>query len=353
MSHRKIVFQLSRLPAGINMPALKNQSRFTKKYMKARMLTFAAALALLLVTNHSARAQGTAFTYQGQLNLGGVVANGDFDLRFGLYTNLSTTNIVGSLITNSATAVSNGLFTTTLNFGNVFNGTAYWLEIGVRSNGSAGAFTTLTPRQPITPAPYAIMAGSASNLLGTLPASQLSGIYSNAVSFTNTGNILIGNGSGLTGLPTQTNYLFAVDTNIQSFTSASAFQALAFSTILVNSGWTYTNGSFTVTQPGFYLVQYQIHAQNQTSSTLITPAARAVANLGSGPIELLGSESAISLEPSVIGELTKSFEVALGAGQTLTIEVAANYASPYIYTYSAGFYGGFFPDATLTIVRIQ
>jgi len=304
------------------------------------MLTFAAAIALPFVTPQFARAQGTAFTYQGQLEISGIPASGDFDLRFGLYPSISNTNLVGSLITNSATAVSNGLFTTTL-------------KIGVRTNGSAGAFITLTPRQPITPAPYAIMAGSASNLLGTLPAAQLGGIYSNAVSFTNTGNIITGNGTGLTGLPTQTNYLFAVDTNVQSFTAASTFQALAFSTTVVNGGWTYTNGTFTASQTGFYLVQYQIHAQNQTSSTLITTAARAVAGVGGGPLELLGSESAVGIAPAAIGELTKSFMVQLAAGQTLTLEVAAAYASPYIYTYSAGFYGGFYPDATLTIVRLQ
>jgi hypothetical protein len=71
--------------------------------------------------------------------------------------------------------VSNGLFTTPLDFGNQFDGTPRWLEISVQKNG--GSFTTLAPRQQILPTPYAIMANSASNLLGTLPAAQLTGTF--------------------------------------------------------------------------------------------------------------------------------------------------------------------------------
>ena len=56
----------------------------------------------------------------------------------------------------------------------VFTGATNWLEIGVETNG-ASSFTTLTPRQQLTPTPYAIFAESASNLLGMLPAVQLSG----------------------------------------------------------------------------------------------------------------------------------------------------------------------------------
>ncbi len=140
-------------------------------------------------------AQGTAFTYQGRLNDGANPAAGAYDLRFTVYdsTNLPGVVIAGPL-TNSATALSNGLFAVTLDFGaGVFTGPSRWLEIGVRTNGGS-TFATLDPRQPLTPSPYAIMASSASNLLGTLPAAQLSGTipsanlsgsYGNAVSFNN------------------------------------------------------------------------------------------------------------------------------------------------------------------------
>src|SRR6202030_1926600 len=77
--------------------------------------------------------------------------------------------------TNTATAGSNGLFTVTMDFGpGVFTGTNYWLDVAVRTNGG-GAFTELTPRQPLTPTPYAIYAESmaASGISGTLTNGQL------------------------------------------------------------------------------------------------------------------------------------------------------------------------------------
>ena len=67
--------------------------------------------------------------------------------------------------TNSAVAVSNGLFTVMLDFGAVFNGAARWLEIGVRPGGSASDFTMLSPRQALSPTPYAMFATTA----GTVP----------------------------------------------------------------------------------------------------------------------------------------------------------------------------------------
>jgi lysophospholipase L1-like esterase len=145
-----------------------------------------------------AHAQGTAFTYQGRLNDGANPANGSYDLTFTLYT----TNIAGAAIagpvTNTATAVSNGLFTTLIDLGaEAFTGDGNWLEIAVRTNGATG-FTTLTPRQQVTPSPYAITAANvASNGLA-------GGVYGNAVAFTNSANqfdgSFTGNGGGLTGL---------------------------------------------------------------------------------------------------------------------------------------------------------
>ena len=111
-----------------------------------------------------ARAQGTAFTYLGQLQNNGSPAGGSFDLVFTLF-NLSGGGAASAgPVTNSATTVSNGLFTATIDFGGAFNGSNSWLEIGVRTNGGS-VFTTLSPRQPVTPAPYAITAGG---ITGTL-----------------------------------------------------------------------------------------------------------------------------------------------------------------------------------------
>jgi trimeric autotransporter adhesin len=104
-------------------------------------------------------AQGTAFTYQGRLNNNGILANGNYDVTFALFN----TNVPGGAIfgpvTNNAVAVTDGLFTTMIDFGaGVFTGTNYVLEIGVRTNGSAAPFSTLTPRQTLSPVPYALYA---------------------------------------------------------------------------------------------------------------------------------------------------------------------------------------------------
>jgi len=149
------------------------QTRFGRNFLA---LVFLALLSTLNVQRSTAFGQGTVFTYQGRLNDNGAPAAGIYDLRFAIYdsTNSPGTLIAGPL-TNSAVAVSNGLFAVQLDFGmGVFTGPDRWLQIAVRTNGG-DAFNDLTPRQPLTPVPYAIFAGSASNLLGTIPAAQLTG----------------------------------------------------------------------------------------------------------------------------------------------------------------------------------
>src|SRR6185369_9613768 len=129
--------------------------------MKTKLHSFLPALVLFGFTVGQAdttHAQGTAFTFQGRLNDSATPANGIYDLRFAIFdsTNLPG-NIVAGPITNLSVTVSNGLFTTTLDFGaSPFDGNPRWLEIGVQK--SAGGFTTLSPRQALTPAPYAMFA---------------------------------------------------------------------------------------------------------------------------------------------------------------------------------------------------
>jgi N-acetylneuraminic acid mutarotase len=124
---------------------------------------------LLLSTLHpqlsTVFAQGTAFTYQGRLNDGVNPASGIYDLRFTIYDLPGAGAAVAGPLTNAPVAVSNGLFTVALDFGAVFNGAPRWLEIGVRPGGGAGDFTTLSPRQAISPTPYAMFATTA----GTVP----------------------------------------------------------------------------------------------------------------------------------------------------------------------------------------
>ena len=102
-------------------------------------------------------ALGTTFTYQGQLTDGGSPADGTYDFEFRLYDDPDTGAQVGDTVTVDDKTVTDGLFTVELDFGNdAFTGDARYLEIGVRPGGSTGAYTTLLPRQALTPAPYAL-----------------------------------------------------------------------------------------------------------------------------------------------------------------------------------------------------
>ncbi len=141
----------------------------------------------------AADAQGTAFTYQGRLNNNGAPANGVYDFRFRAAVDAGGNNFVGTPSLVSGIVVTNGLFTAPVDFGaGIFNGSNVWLQVEVRTNG-VGGYSALFPPQPLTPAPYAITAGSVSS--GGLPA-----VYTNSVAFNNPGNSFSGNGTGLTGL---------------------------------------------------------------------------------------------------------------------------------------------------------
>jgi hypothetical protein len=126
-------------------------------------------LGLLALAPALLRAQGTAFTYQGLLDNAGTAATGSYDFTFTLFATNSGGASVGGPVTNLANSVSNGLFVATIDFGSAFTGESNWLEIAVRTNGAA-TFTKLSPRQQITPAPYAIAAES---VTGGISASQL------------------------------------------------------------------------------------------------------------------------------------------------------------------------------------
>jgi hypothetical protein len=140
--------------------------------MKTKQLLLQAVAACsLLLAVASSFAQGTAFTYQGLLSNGTNLANGSYDMTFKLFNASSGPSQIGGTVTQLALGVTNGLFTTQIDFGALFNGTPYWLEIGVRTNGG-GSYTTLAPRQALTPTPYAI---TAENVDGAVPAGQLTG----------------------------------------------------------------------------------------------------------------------------------------------------------------------------------
>ena len=157
--------------------------------MKTKILSI-----LFLLFTGSLLAQGTAFTYQGRLNDGGSPAHGSYDFRFKLFEDPLGNNQAGSTILTNGFEITNGLFIATLDFGGLFNGSNYWIEVDVRTNG--GSFENLNPLQPVLPTPYAMFANTASNLSGTISSANLSGTYGGPVDFNNSGNNFGGSFSG-------------------------------------------------------------------------------------------------------------------------------------------------------------
>jgi len=160
--------------------------------MKSQLIRFLTALALC-ASLHQAAAQGTTFTYQGQLSSNGSPADGLYDFNFVLWTASSGGSQLGPNQPFTAVAVSNGLFTLPLNFGaDIFNGQICWLQISVESNG-VPPFVTLPQRQQLTPTPYAMFAENAGAVNdGSISAPQL-----NTAGAPTSGEVLEFNGTSL------------------------------------------------------------------------------------------------------------------------------------------------------------
>ena len=103
---------------------------------------------------------GTAFTYHGQLRQADVPVDGPCDLRFSLWDAETDGTQIGATQAVDNVTAREGLFSVLLDFGAAFDGRLLWLEIAVRAPAGAGAYTTLTPRQPLTSTPSALYAAT-------------------------------------------------------------------------------------------------------------------------------------------------------------------------------------------------
>lgn len=151
--------------------------------MKTKMtshIAFTVLVALTCLFNLPPRvlAQGTVFSYAGELTDAGAPANGSYVFQFTLYGIVAGTEtaIAGPLAPVTKTVV-NGAFTVTLDFGDVFDGSDRWLGIEVHTNNNTAMFTALTPHVPILPTPYAI---TAKNVSGNVTAAQVNGTFNTA-----------------------------------------------------------------------------------------------------------------------------------------------------------------------------
>ena len=105
---------------------------------------------------------GSMFTYQGQLKLDGAPVDEPCEYVFRLYDSEVGGLLIAQYGDEAAPVVvelNKGVFTAMLDFGTAaFDGGARWLEVSVRRAAVGGPFATLSPRQCLTAAPYALHA---------------------------------------------------------------------------------------------------------------------------------------------------------------------------------------------------
>jgi hypothetical protein len=273
--------------------------------MKTRARKFIVTAICLSVVCTMVRGQNTAFTYQGRLNDGGSPAAGNYDLTFALFNSSSGGSSVAGPVTNSVVSITNGLFTVQLDFGSgIFDGTTYWLQVGVRTNGG-GAFTALNSRQQLTPAPYAIYsasAGSSITLSGALPASGLSGTYTNPIVLNNPANSFTGNGAGISNV---------------NATSLNGLAASNFWQTAGNGGTSPTNGNFLGTTDHQPL---ELHV-NGVRALRLEPAP------ANGSPNIVGGSMANVIGAGVVGATISGGGSTNDSGSAETNSIGANYAS--------------------------
>jgi trimeric autotransporter adhesin len=260
--------------------------------MSKSIITFVGAAVCGLFAVNASFAQSTTFTYQGRLNSGGSAANGIYDFRFRLASDPLANNYVGSAFLTNGLPVTNGLFIATLDFGSgIFAGSNYWLEIDVRTNGG-GSYTILNPLQALTPTPYAVFANTASNVSGTISATQLGGTILN-------GNLPPNpNFSGIVAASSFTGNGANI-TNVNA-ASLNGFTASGFWKAAGNSGTSPSNGNFVGTTDNQPL-ELRVNGVRTLRLEPGGPAARFTNGIPTGAPNMIGGASVNLVAPGIVG----------------------------------------------------
>jgi hypothetical protein len=140
--------------------------------------------------NPAATTLQSTFSYQGYVEQGGIPVTAVCDFQFSLFDALTAGVQIGSTLTRANVSVTGGIFVVQLDFGvTAFAGADRYVAISVRCPAGGGAYTALTPRQAITPAPYATYATRApwAGLQG-VPAGFADGVDNTGVGWSLTGN---------------------------------------------------------------------------------------------------------------------------------------------------------------------
>ena len=129
--------------------------------MTPRLKQFRGDVAIVAAILVGGAALADSFNYQGELRSAGVPVNDLCDFRFSLFDAATDGNQIGQTIEFPGEPVVEGRIRVEMDFGeNTFDGGDRWLAIEVRCPAGEGDYVLLSPRQEVTPAPYALFAFS-------------------------------------------------------------------------------------------------------------------------------------------------------------------------------------------------
>src|ERR1043165_5717753 len=123
------------------------------------LIAWVCAAGMVMASKGARPPTDSSISYQGQLKQSGSPLTGTADLVFTLWDAAAGGFQIGFTAQRLNTPLANGLFTVDVDFGiEAFASDPRWIEVQVRSPAGTGSFTTLTPRQRVRPAPYALYA---------------------------------------------------------------------------------------------------------------------------------------------------------------------------------------------------
>ena len=252
--------------------------------------------------------------------------------------------------TASSVSVSNGLFTTTLNGGNefgasAFDGNARWLAIATRCPAGGGGYTALSPRQTLTPAPYAFALPGLYTQQNATSPNLIGGYSGNVISNTVFGGTI--GGGGYSVFPNRVWANYATVSGGTGNTAGAGYSAIGggiANTVAITGGYAAIGGGANNSVSGAYAIVGGGHMNtasnwyatvgggdyNTASGIGSVVAGGGVVSCGAGCF--FGTRNKASGDASGVGGGLGN----LASGNYATVPGGANNSATMTYTLAAG-----------------